>query len=62
MSVPGFKLGREKELKNIRKHIPKQEGKGSVNMITGRLFSIEGAGGENSASVPFLSKNYLGST
>jgi hypothetical protein len=36
-------VGREKELKTIAGHM--DTGKGGVHMITGRLFSIDGAGG-----------------
>jgi tetratricopeptide (TPR) repeat protein len=36
-------VGRENELKQLRENL--ETGKGSVQMITGRLFSIEGAGG-----------------
>ena len=40
-------VGREKELKQIRENLVKDRGAGTggVQMITGRLFNIDGAGG-----------------
>jgi len=38
-------VGREKELKQIRENLDQAGRSGNVQMITGRLFSIEGAGG-----------------
>ena len=38
-------VGREEQLKQIRENLDQAGGSGGVQMITGRLFSIDGAGG-----------------